>query len=44
MEGHKCDEFILNKMHAGDINFRDKRLTKILGAYKEDLATIDNSQ
>ena len=24
-------------MHAGDINFRDKRLTKMLGVYKDDV-------
>lgn len=42
MEEHNCDEFVLNKMHAADINFRDKRLTKMLGAYKEDLANVGN--
>ena len=36
-EGHDCDEFVLNKMHPGDINYRDKRLTKMLGVYQDDL-------
>ena len=33
---HNCDDFILNKMHPSDINFRDKRLTKMLGIYNEE--------
>lgn len=37
-EGHNCDDFVLNKMHPGDINFRDKRLTKMLGIYQDEVA------
>ena len=37
-DGHNCDEFILNKMHPGDINFRDKRLSKMLGVFHDDVA------
>lgn len=37
-QDHECDDFILNKMHPGDINFRDKRLTKMLGVYQDDLS------
>ena len=33
---HNCDEFILNKMYPSDINYRDKRLTKMLGIYNEE--------
>ena len=43
-EGHNCDEFILNKMHPGDINFRDKRLSKMLGIFQEDLAAGASQQ
>lgn len=43
-EGHDCDEFVLNKMHPGDINFRDKRLTKMLGVYQEDVANVAASE
>ena len=43
-EGHDCDEFILNKMHPGDINFRDKRMTKMLGIFQEDLAAATSQQ
>ena len=32
-EGHNLDEMVLNKMHPGDINYRDKRLNKMLGVY-----------
>ena len=36
-EGHDLDEMVLNKMHPGDINYRDKRLTKMIGVYQDDL-------
>ena len=36
-EGQDGDEMVLNKMHPGDINYRDKRLTKMLGVYQDDL-------
>ena len=36
-EGEDCDEFVLNKMHPSDINYRDKRLTKMLGVYADDV-------
>ena len=39
-EDHNCDEFVLNKMHPGDINFRDKRLTKMLGVYQDDVNAV----
>lgn len=39
-EDHNCDEFVLNKMHHGDINFRDKRLTKMLGVYQDDVNAV----
>ena len=29
---------MLNKMHPGDINYRDKRLTKMLGVYQDDIS------
>lgn len=38
-EGHVCEDFILNKMHPSDINYRDKRLTKMLGIYQEDVVS-----
>jgi len=35
---HNCDDFkYLNKMHANDANFRDKRLGKILDTYQDDV-------
>lgn len=37
-EDHNCDDFMLNKMHPGDINYRDKRLTKMLGVYQDDIS------
>lgn len=37
-QDHECDDFVLNKMHPSDINFRDKRLTKMLGVYQEDVS------
>ena len=37
-QDHECDDFVLNKMHPRDINFRDKRLTKMLGVYQEDVS------
>ena len=36
-QDHDCDDFVLNKMHPSDINYRDKRLTKMLGVYQDDV-------
>ena len=36
-QDHECEDFVLNKMHPGDINYRDKRLSKMLGVYQDDV-------
>ena len=31
-------------MHPGDVNFRDKRLTKMLGVYQDDVNAASQAQ